>query len=64
MRVIGIAGDLTIIGPFHIITPFFIDLKDILKDVLQANVNTTKTCLIMLQIRSRPWQRCSNNCPA
>ena len=47
---IGIADHLTIMGPLQIITPIFLVLKDILKDILQANVNTTKTCLIMLQI--------------
>ena len=54
MRVIGIADDLTIMGPLNIIAPFFLDLKEILKDVLQANVNPTKTCLIMLQIHDLP----------
>ena len=48
MQVIGIADDLTIMGPLHIITPFLIDLKNILKDALQANVNTTKACLTYL----------------
>ena len=41
-------------GPIKVITPFFLDMRDILKSALHAEVNIRKTCLIILQIHDMP----------
>ena len=41
-------------GPIKVITPFFLDMRDILKSALHAEVNIRKTCLIVLQIHDMP----------
>ena len=41
-------------GPIKVIIPFFLDMRDILKSALHAEVNIRKTCLIILQIHDMP----------
>ena len=41
-------------GPIKVIIPFFLDMRDILKSALHAEVNLRKTCLIILQIHDMP----------
>ena len=54
IKLYGIADDKTIMGRIKVITPFFLDMRDILKSALHAEVNIRKTCLIILQIQDMP----------
>ena len=55
IKLYGIADDdKTIMGRIKVITPFFLDMRDILKSALHAEVNVRKTCLIILQIHDMP----------
>ena len=58
IRVLAIADDLTILGPLHVTTPFVMDLRLILKELLQAEVNIAKSSLILLQLHHEPNPLC------
>ena len=60
IKLYGNADDLTIMGPIKVITPFFLDMRDILKPALHSvEVNIRKTCLIILQIHDMPRPQCA-----